>query len=97
MVIDEQTLVPDLPIVESSLKLKDYETNGYPIPTNSKLSTEAQEDLKRAAEREYELLKQRHDQQVSKLYVTYKLRGKYGSEVDEGLENCIKGILRLGN
>ena len=33
---------------------------------------------------------------LSKLYVTYKLRGKYGREVDEGLENCITGILRLG-
>ena len=31
-IIDEPTLVPDLPIVENSLKLKDYETNGYPIP-----------------------------------------------------------------
>ena len=25
---------------------------------------------------------------LSKLYVTYKLRGKYGRKVDEGLENC---------
>ena len=39
IVIDEQMVVPDLPVVESSLKLKDYETNGYPIPTNSKLTS----------------------------------------------------------